>query len=1467
MRIHGPTRRGLAWCTAGALALPLAGLTGALPAWGSTPSSAPAQLTASPATKTRPPTPGKDQEVLVTGKLAAIVSTTFPQVISYLDRDSGGTLAGTRQAVTSVKINGTDQAVSVTSRKSSDTSMTYTLTAPGLPGVALDASISLSRNQVTFRITDIRDTAENRVSTVEIPGLKLVTVSSAEPGAQLSTTRLSTDRNATGDTFTPITATTLTDAKPKGSAYALASTGTLAAAVESNSLYDASSGPANLDGSRFFSQVTTTPDGGREASVASGAWLHRAAGSSTTEELPWAKVAITADANADRQVDWQDAAIALRSIAVRPNKGDQTADNVITHIPFNFASQATHPFLRTLDDVKRISLATDGLGQVAMLKGYTSEGHDSANTDYGNNFNERAGGLKDLNTLASESAKWNAHLGVHVNATEIYPEAKSFSEDLLNADKSKGWNWLDQSYGINQRADVNTGKLATRIKELRDATDKNLDFVYVDVYYSYGWVAQKIQDELVKNGFRVGSEWAYSLNRNNTWSHWANDEKYGGTDNKGINSQILRFVNNSQADVWNPDVRLGGSHIVEFEGWTGQNDYNAFTKNVWESNLPTKFLQHHEIMRWTPDRVDLTDGVSVAGTTAENRTITADGVTVLQGRDYLLPWSSKDNGKADKLYHYSAAGGTGTWTLGKGFSNARELSVYKLGDNGRTLVTTVPVVDGKVTLTAEAGQPYVLVPRGKATQLPAKAQFGSGTPFQDPGFNGDGLAAWNPQGAVQHIRDAKGRRYAELGSGASSISQKLGRLEAGTYSVSAWVEIEPGKTRDTRLTVDTGQGKAQEYSLDRSTARNYVAGDEKNGTSFQRVRVLVDVPQGGQPTVKLSAGDGDAKVRVDDFRAVKTVRAPGGGVVQEDFENVDQGWWPFIKGDAGGSTDPRTHLSIRNAPFTQKGWYQNAVDKTLNGNFSLVAHEENDGMVYRTSDSTVKLTPGHRYRVSFDYQNSLAGQYSWVWGYDAKSPVTVDSKPLPAQTQTTRFAQEFTAGDCGRYFTGLSRTGSADGADFVLDDFLMEDLGPATEVPACATVSGELGGDVLQQGKASDFTTVLQNNEPAAVSDVSVSLQLPEGWTAEAKTPATAGSVAAGAKFTTTWSVTAPGSADGNYSIGVTGSYRTTVDPKGPRRTSTAVAVKTLPRPPQADVYASDHDWVSSSNGWGPVERDKSNGEQGAGDGTPITLNGVVYPKGLGAHAPSTVKYFLGGYCTRFTADVGIDDVQKSRGSVIFSVVADGKVKTVTPVMRPDSATAKLDVDLTGAQYVELVADPTADGNGNDHADWGAARFSCSDQRHDAPAVELSGTVYASDLPWVSEANGWGPAERDTANGEDSPGDGPALTLDGTRYAKGIGVHADSSVVIDVQKKCTAFNALVGVDDKKLGKGLQGSVVFVVLVDGVEKFRSAVLSAPDAAAPVTVDITGASRVELKALTNGDDGGDDWGDWANARFTC
>jgi hypothetical protein len=120
-----------------------------------------------------------------------------------------------------------------------------------------------------------------------------------------------------------------------------------------------------------------------------------------------------------------------------------------------------------------------------------------------------------------------------------------------------------------------------------------------------------------------------------------------------------------------------------------------------------------------------------------------------------------------------------------------------------------------------------------------------------------------------------------------------------------------------------------------------------------------------------------------------------------------------------------------------------------------------------------------------------------------------------------------------------------------------------------------------------------------------------------------------------------------------------------------------------------------------------SNGEIQPGDGHTITLNGVQYAKGLGVNAISDIAVYLGGNCSRFTATVGVDDEVGNSGSVTFSVVADGRTLSATPVLTGRSASVSIDQDVTGAQRLDLVTGDGGDGNGLDHADWADAKLVC----------------------------------------------------------------------------------------------------------------------------------------------------------------
>lgn len=116
------------------------------------------------------------------------------------------------------------------------------------------------------------------------------------------------------------------------------------------------------------------------------------------------------------------------------------------------------------------------------------------------------------------------------------------------------------------------------------------------------------------------------------------------------------------------------------------------------------------------------------------------------------------------------------------------------------------------------------------------------------------------------------------------------------------------------------------------------------------------------------------------------------------------------------------------------------------------------------------------------------------------------------------------------------------------------------------------------------------------------------------------------------------------------------------------------------------------------------------------------------------------------------------------------------------------------------------------------------------------------------------------SNGEQAPGDGRRITLNGAAFQKGLGVHALSDVRYGLAAAYSRFTAKVGVDDEV---GALGSVVFEVWADGVKLYSSGVVSGASATKAVQLDIRGKNVLRL-VVTSGSDGADfDHADWAEA----
>ncbi|MQY37356.1 hypothetical protein SRB17_53600 [Streptomyces sp. RB17] len=250
------------------------------------------------------------------------------------------------------------------------------------------------------------------------------------------------------------------------------------------------------------------------------------------------------------------------------------------------------------------------------------------------------------------------------------------------------------------------------------------------------------------------------------------------------------------------------------------------------------------------------------------------------------------------------------------------------------------------------------------------------------------------------------------------------------------------------------------------------------------------------------------------------------------------------------------------------------------------------------------------------------------------------------------------------------------------------------------------GSTLLEAGTPATLTSTVTDLGRNPARRVSASLTGPDGWTVRATSPATAGTLATGQALRTGWTVTAPaGTPAGSYGLTLRARY---VSPTGQPVTDTVpLTASVVVRPPAGTSYLSDLTWLSATSGWGPVERDTSNGESAAGDGHPITIGGAVYAKGLGVHAPSDVSFYTGKACSKVTADVGVDDEKGTKGTVTFEIWADGTKVASTGVLTNAMPAQPLTADVTGAQVIRLVVTDAGDGNDSDHADWAAARVSC----------------------------------------------------------------------------------------------------------------------------------------------------------------
>ena len=824
-------------------------------------------------------------DIIESTVLKAVIDQAFPRIKEYVL--NGNKLPGQVQPINQVVINKHAVTPEVTYKKVNATTAEYDMKLrdeKNLINADMTVRLQVVDNQLHFDVTKIVnhnqvtpgqkiDDERKLLSSISFLGNALVSVSSDQAGAKFDGATMSNNTHVSGDDHIEVT-NPMKDLA-KGYMYGFVSTDKLAAGVWSNS--QNSYGGGAYDWTRLTAYKNTIGNA-NYVEIHSSEWQWEKAHNGVvfpayTQELPSAKVVITEDANADHKVDWQDGAIAYRSIMNNPQGWEKVKDITAYRIAMNFGSQAQNPFLMTLDGIKKINLNTDGLGQGVLLKGYGSEGHDSGHLNYAD-IGKRIGGVEDFKTLIEKAKKYGAHLGIHVNASETYPESKYFNEDILrkNADGSYsyGWNWLDQGINIDAGYDLAHGRLA-RWEELKKELGDGLDFIYVDVWGNGqsgdngAWATHVLAKEINKQGWRFAIEWGHGGEYDSTFQHWAADLTYGGYTNKGINSAITRFIRNHQKDSWVGDYRsyggaadyplLGGYSMKDFEGWQGRSDYNGYVTNLFAHDVMTKYFQHFTVSKWedgkpvtmtdngstykwTPEmKVELVDAANnkvvvarksndVNSPQYRERTVTLNGRVIQDGSAYLTPWNWDANGNKlasdkEKMYYFNTEAGATTWTLPSDWANGK-VYLYKLTDQGKTEEKEVAVKDGKITLDLTANQPYVLY---RSKQTNPEMSWSEGMHIYDQGFNSESLNHWKISGDASKAEIVKSQGANQMlriqgNKEKVSLTQKLTGLKPNTkYAV--YVGVDNRSNAKASITVNTGEKEVTNYT-NKSLALNYV---------------------------------------------------------------------------------------------------------------------------------------------------------------------------------------------------------------------------------------------------------------------------------------------------------------------------------------------------------------------------------------------------------------------------------------------------------------------------------------------------------------------------------------------------------------------------------------------------------------------------------------------------------------------
>lgn len=220
----------------------------------------------------------------------------------------------------------------------------------------------------------------------------------------------------------------------------------------------------------------------------------------------------------------------------------------------------------------------------------------------------------------------------------------------------------------------------------------------------------------------------------------------------------------------------------------------------------------------------------------------------------------------------------------------------------------------------------------------------------------------------------------------------------------------------------------------------------------------------------------------------------------------------------------------------------------------------------------------------------------------------------------------------------------------------------------------------------------------------------------------------------------------------------------------------------------------------------------------PLTIEGTVYESGIGTHAPSVVVIELNGAKSFYTI-IGVDDEADKKadhGIIDYVVTAYGSsaddATTIASGHLDRQAASYHDVisisDVAPYKYLKIDMQ-TGSKAWADHVDLADARLTYEgklpaiiaaadmfvDESNvvslpETPSIDGARIIPLSTMDIANITTGWG-----TVRANRSVNNNP-ITMKGTRYESGVGLHATGKVIVKLNGSTPKFHASLGIDDE-----------------------------------------------------------------------